>query len=125
MGTLSWDKYTEQVVVVEGGAGDLDPDLTHDFNAVSTTSVGLGLFWHCCLLGCMVLAPTSLLLCLPMVLTPALLLLHFCWFLLVGALAASLSSCRHIPSGQLDNRRGWVIYTVSNKTIPQKVKFYL
>lgn len=80
----------EHAVVVEGGAGDLDLDLTCDFNNVSIMSAGLGLFWHCHLLGAIVLAFVLLLLHLHMEITPALPLLCFCWFELVVALAASL-----------------------------------
>ena len=52
----------EWVVAVEGGTGDIDLDLTCDFNAVSITSAGFGLFWRRCLLGPMVLASALLLL---------------------------------------------------------------
>jgi len=85
MGTSSRDKCMEWALAVEGGTGDIDLDLTCDFDAVSITSPGFGLFWHHCLLGPMVLASALLLLHLPMVLTSTLLLLRFCWFELVVA----------------------------------------
>jgi len=98
-GTSSRDNCTEWAVVVEGGAGDRDLDLTRGFDAVSVMSVGFGLFWRCRFLGPIVIASALLLLRLPMVLPSALLLLCFRWFELVVALAVSLRVASH--------RGGW------------------
>ena len=68
-----------------------DTDLICNFNAVSITSVGFGLFWRCRLLGPIVEASAMLLLRFPVVLAPALLFLRFRWFALVVVLAPSLS----------------------------------